>query len=585
MALTASTQAQIAFKNLLGKSQTDLIKGLVNESYGIFFNVPKDNVWLDNISSIPTTTILQGTTVKVTANLTAISGSNGHAYFTVWPSLPPSGSDIKTGLPFSYGVGSLSGISAGDRMTNIISDSYGSDYGVVPYDSSSIIPVLDSRTWIYQYNSGIFYQEYTTGTTTPTRIDVYPYIGSKLATTNTQQNIRISALGTNSYYATYSTPIISTYSSNYLFLVDFQNGNTSGTVSLNIDGIGTSSVYQFTSAGLSSLLPGDIIGATGGTAGPIYYLNFNNGNFQFYKTNPVQNSSSFTNHAPSSISVGGISQGTSFNNVLIQDVFNDLIYSNQLDTWSTISVVGPSGSATPGNGFPIVGQKLVPGSYTFSWTLSDPTKFVENTLNVVDNIYDDMANTLLSNNLITGGSVSTPFVFNLGATFSATHSMVHRDFVFSMQRLNGTVITQTVSWNFQDYWYYGAYSGLTANSSIFSNLLTNGGGLSVWFNNNSTNEPNGLVLTPSMNYGGDGYKYIAIPDDINEHITNAFYKNMPIAFASDVDGYTYSEVGNVYNDVNWSIVPVTNNWGVTKNYKVYRTLNVINGTFSFKINY
>jgi len=558
MSLTSSTQAQIAFKNLNGKSQTDLIKGLVNEPYGISFNISKDNVWLDNISNTVSLSILQGTTVKVTANLTPIPGSNGHSYFTNWPTLPPTGVDIKTGLSFNYGVGSLIGISPGDRLIGIISDSYGLGYGVIPYDSiGNFIPSLDVRTWIYQYNSGIFYQEYTTYTT-PLTIDVYPYIGSKLAPPNTQQNIRVSALGTNSYYTSVSNPIISTYSSNYLFLVDFQNSNTSGTVSLNIDGIGTASLVQYTSSGKANLLPGDIIG---GTAGPIYYLNYNGGVFQFYKANPSQNAYSYTNISPTINSIGGIDSNTSFNNVLIQDVFSDLLYSNQLDTFGGISLIGPSGTVSSFHS----GDTMNAGSYTFSWIMSDSSKFKENSLNIIDNIYDDMNGSMMSSNIVIGASISIPYNFTIGSTVSGTHSKFHRDFYISIGRANGTNITKKFIIPWYDRLYYGEYNGLTVSFS----------GLTAM----SSQIIYGSSFSNCLNTYGSGYKYISFPDEVNE-LSDVYYKNMPVAIAGDVDGYTYSNLS--HSDLNWTILPVTI-YGVTKNYKVYRTLNIINGTFSLKI--
>ncbi|NBP58309.1 hypothetical protein EBU71_17620, partial [bacterium] len=212
MPLSTSIQAQIAFKNLLGKSQTDSASGIVNEFYGISFDIPSNNVWLDTIPTNSTSAVLQGTTVEVIADLGTVSGSNDHAYFTYWPTTAPTGYDIKTGQAFSYGQGSLINISAGDRMTSLISDSFSLSYSAVPYTTypSGLIPPLDTREWLYQYNSGVLYQDFVGSALQPTKIRVFPYIGSKLAVTNTQENIRVSALGTNSYYATSSIPTIAT---------------------------------------------------------------------------------------------------------------------------------------------------------------------------------------------------------------------------------------------------------------------------------------------------------------------------------------------------------------------------------------
>ena len=259
MSLTFSTQTQIAFKNISGKSHTDPNKGILNEFYGNSFNIPVNNIWSATINDNPLTTIIQGNTVEVIADLESIPDSNGHSFLSKWPTIPPTGIDISTGLSFSYGVGSLIGITAGDRITNVISNSYGFSYSAIAYSNypSTIIPFLDDRDWVYQYTSGIFYQDFVLGPT-PSKIKIYPYIGDTLQLSEGFENIRVSATGTNDYFATSTLPSISTYSTNYLFLVDFQNSNTSGTVSLNVVGLGTYSVKKLSSSGLNNLNVGEI---------------------------------------------------------------------------------------------------------------------------------------------------------------------------------------------------------------------------------------------------------------------------------------------------------------------------------------
>ena len=49
MGISSNNQAAIAFKNLLGKSNTNALSPLGGESYGISFNITSDNVWTDTI--------------------------------------------------------------------------------------------------------------------------------------------------------------------------------------------------------------------------------------------------------------------------------------------------------------------------------------------------------------------------------------------------------------------------------------------------------------------------------------------------------------------------------------------------------
>ena len=55
MGISSNNQAAIAFKNLLGKSNTDPGKDLGGEAEGIFFNVNSSNVWASVINETPST--------------------------------------------------------------------------------------------------------------------------------------------------------------------------------------------------------------------------------------------------------------------------------------------------------------------------------------------------------------------------------------------------------------------------------------------------------------------------------------------------------------------------------------------------
>lgn len=556
MAFTFSTQAQIAFKNILGKSHTDTQKGVVNEFDGISLNVTSDNIWLDSIYSSASASETQGTALKVIADLSPVYTSNGHAFYTMWPSVVPSGSDIKTGLPFAYGVGSLVGVTGGMRITNLIPDGYGFDYQPVPYTtypSGPILP-LDPRVWFYQYNSGILYQENKTYTS-PTKIQAYVYIGNKLANLNTQQNIRVTALGTNSYYSNTSSPIISTYSSNYLFLVNFVNTNTSGTVSLNINNIGTASVYKYDQTGPIPLLPGDITGANGATAGPIYYLTYSDGVFQFYKSNPVQNASSYTNPLLTSNRVGNITQGSSFDNVLIQDMFSDLLYPEQLGTINSFSLNAP-------NSFE-VGASFSPGSYDFNWTISGTNSFATKSCFIEDVSISTPSGPSwgVGSTIVTGYTNSAPYTYVLSSTISSTITR-SRTYRLSLKRKNGTTISMTYSIPWKWKIYYGTS---TASQVLPEDVPSLGGTLS--------STPIGNWIIP-----GSGYKYLALPFEATYSISTINYQGLPVAMADTQQGYTLTD-----NGLGYQLIFVTNSFGVGSFYKIYRTMYPISGTFTMTI--
>lgn len=199
MPLLSNSQTNAAFKILNGKSLSYTQSDISAEVYGTSFNITHDNIWLNQISSSPTTAISSGYALSVTSSLTVISTSLNHGYYATWPTTPPSGIDPQTNVAFVYNTGSLSGINAGDVIRNAISDSYGSSYQVKIYTNPSqttpdkSLPTSDARNWFYQYNAGVFYQDNTTDSKIPATASLYVYIGPTLQSQPTSPYSNASA--------------------------------------------------------------------------------------------------------------------------------------------------------------------------------------------------------------------------------------------------------------------------------------------------------------------------------------------------------------------------------------------------------
>jgi len=168
MALTTNTMAQMALKFLLGKSDTnDAQKGPNNESEAYNIIVSSSKVWVDTIPSTPPTndTLIVscldgGSGNYARANLVADPTSNGQAFFAVYP----------TGHPL-----------VGQRVKNAISPTYGFSYEAQLYTGGTLIGAGDARDWIYQYESGVLFQQTPSALPAPTTIKLYVYIGQTLA--------------------------------------------------------------------------------------------------------------------------------------------------------------------------------------------------------------------------------------------------------------------------------------------------------------------------------------------------------------------------------------------------------------------
>lgn len=560
MALTSSVQTQIAFKNILGKSQTDSSKSLLEETIGFSFNVPSTSVYMDILPQTASTAVVQGLAVGVSASLSVITGTNFRAYQTYWPNIPPSGIDTKTGLTFAYGIGSLTGVTGGQKLDNLISDSNGVSYTAIPYDGSNnrIFP-LSNRDWIYQYSSGVYYQQNTNISGTPSRIDVYAYIGAKLSdfSEKTFENIRISATGINSYYATYSTPIISTYSTNYLYLVDFGISNTSGTVSLNINNIGTVSVIKYLDGVATNLSVGDLVGATGSNQGETYYLLFRNNQFEFFDKYPVSDSNKFTTPKDLIVDREGIKKGTSFGGVDFVDVWNQLLYPEEQGSILGLTCFGPT-SSTLLQKYEVGSSFSTVGTFTFSFTMLNSFKLKPNTFQVRD---IDYATIFTQSSSFTGG-VGT-FRFPSGYTNYIKTSPGETRLKVSVNRNDNIVLSEHyyLTWMWKIYYGSSTYSSLTASQilSLDSILATHSMG--------------------NFTVSGSGYKYFIVPDDSSYDFSRINYNGLPLAIAGTTSGYTYST-----GDLNYTYMSFTNSYNLSKQYKIFRTQNQISATISIHIN-
>lgn len=199
-----SVQTNAAFKNLYGKSLTDAVnKGIGNEADGLFISVPSSKVFIQAIDADPAQAIIDGVVQLVSAELQPDPTSNSHAFVTTLAATISSGPGVLTiGKKYyatsdsssdgvSYNAGDsfiatsedLDSGSVKERVLNLIDPKYGPGYEAVPKIGATPIPVDDPKLWIYQYDSGVFFQEVVTGGT-PTAISVYQYIGTTLLDAN-----------------------------------------------------------------------------------------------------------------------------------------------------------------------------------------------------------------------------------------------------------------------------------------------------------------------------------------------------------------------------------------------------------------
>lgn len=189
MPVSSDNKALIAFKNLLNKSNTASNRELGNEgsytlnssdygwpgdsysySVGFDFFVSSSTIATQNIPSSASTAVSNGIAESVTVDFVAIVGTNREG----WQAVLPAGYSGSLGSP-------------GDPVTNVIPPSFGLDYELTLYDTESdSIPVADSRDWVFQYQTGILWQETPPSNSNddPGSGDLYLYTGQTLSEVN-----------------------------------------------------------------------------------------------------------------------------------------------------------------------------------------------------------------------------------------------------------------------------------------------------------------------------------------------------------------------------------------------------------------
>ena len=159
--MESNTQINILNKNIRQKAHTDNNKNIQNETNIEYLQLPAASLFAESIPIDTTQAITEGIVELVYADLILDITSNGHAYFAIYP---------------------IGHANVGERVTNSVNDYFGdetSNYRAIPYVDTGMqfqIAIGDPRNWIYQYNSGVFFQENNIGIT-PKKIQLHVYTG------------------------------------------------------------------------------------------------------------------------------------------------------------------------------------------------------------------------------------------------------------------------------------------------------------------------------------------------------------------------------------------------------------------------
>jgi hypothetical protein len=229
--------------------------------------------------------------------------------------------------------------------------------------------------------------------------------------------------------------------------------------------------------------------------------------------------------------VGGITAGTNLEDKSLYEVFDLLLNPYQPPAFTSFGI---SGQATTLE----IGDSINSGSKTFTWGTSNSANVQTNSITIADN----------SGTLLSGEANDGSATYTLGSNITNTTVGSTRTFTISATNTNSNSFSTSFTVTWKANLYVGKNTGTTINEAAAEALTASLGG----------------VHTGEKAFAaGAGYIYYVYPSnfaDINTMKDKATNLDVPYIQLSDIS--------------------ITNSFGTTTTYKVFRTLNQLNGAIT-----
>lgn len=239
----------------------------------------------------------------------------------------------------------------------------------------------------------------------------------------------------------------------------------------------------------------------------------------------------YTNLNPVPVTLGGVKQGTRFDNMPIQEVLTMLLYPYQKPAITALQV------------------------NPFEYTIGQSTEAFLNvnyTVINTDNVKEDGISFTLDQNLLTGTDIPKTGSYRFNITPIRRTEQGNVPLVLKIVASNDEEVFKTTNLVWNNQIYYGVTTNTTLNSDTAKALNV--------FRANSLNR--------TYNFGQGGYKYVAYPASWGEKDLRKFInpENNFIVAMEKLDNIT-----------------IENEYGVSQEYLVYKSVNILNGSIKIRI--
>jgi hypothetical protein len=263
--------------------------------------------------------------------------------------------------------------------------------------------------------------------------------------------------------------------------------------------------------------------------------------------------STYTNATPMPVAVLNYPAGQTFLNEPLKNILDTFLYPPQYPAFTFFGIQSQATTLE-------VGDTVITGAPTgrnFVWGTSNSTNVVTSSLMIQD---------------ITGSVTLASGLNNDGSELiilpSPIQKLINDSHIWNISGNN--IYSGSFNLNYQIDWLYmafwGTFTATTLTSADFNSLGSSQLLASIFGAFNFV-----------ANLGK--YKYYVIEDTLPPPTTFKDQSTLlTVAMADNTDGYTNLTNGNYYQ-----IVSYTNTFGVTRNYKVYRSKNILNGAITILV--
>ena len=251
----------------------------------------------------------------------------------------------------------------------------------------------------------------------------------------------------------------------------------------------------------------------------------------------ISTGETYTNTGATPSAFGGIASGSTFSSRTMTEMWTDLLYPYQTPAFTAFTRTKLLTNYD-------LGQPVLAGNQTFTWGTSNSNNINTNTISI-DQLYP------ILDNLLNGGINDGTQTINLnGAVISAISPSTIS--MYQIKATNNKLVqfTGTINGNWKNRWYYGKSVNASLTPTQITGL-TNTGLIST-------------VVSTAITFASGSiseYLYVVIPNslgqptDWRDSTTGCFGNNIP---------YT-----------NISATSITNIYGVSTTYNIYRSTNQI----------